>query len=224
MSIQNHDDHTRYQLSDRPMRADVRHFPKRGNSLFRIVLIWVLIGLALLFAADRWVTQRLSLNRGAPQNARVEPPSAAVASGPRTPSTAGSTTLPANPMTNMRSTASLERPSGPIYRCGNTYGMNPCANGRAVDGPAASGFDSRPSQAMAALVARGRTNATTISDANGSTTTTVTTSSSSGECDGLSGELLHIDVDARQPHPMPYLDRLRARRQQVRDRQAALHC
>ena len=117
--------------------------------------------------------------------------------------------------------------TAPIYRCGAEYRHAPCAGGRAIDGPAASGFDSRPSERLARLVAEGRT-------ADGNTVTTVVrngteVSSAAGVdrfamCQALAAEIAGIDAETRQPRSASRQDQLRAQRRMVRDRQARLHC
>lgn len=54
--------------------------------------------------------------------------------------------------------------------------------------------------------------------------TTLSQSSTGSECASLANRLSGIDADARRPHPLPHVDRLRTLRQEVRDQQAAIHC
>ncbi len=211
-----------YRRNAAPLGADARRFPPRRTTRFRIVLVWLLVGLAAFPAIERWASLRGEAGQ-APSRRAVPgtTPRAAESIRPtaQTPaSMAGRVSAP--PLDD----ASPARAAPSIYRCGNAYGIAPCPNGRAVEGPAASGFDSRPSPKLAALVAAGRTNEETTTFVDGSTTTAVTRSSSGSECAFLAGRLLGIDADARQPHPPAYLDWLRTQRQLLRDRQASLHC
>ena len=48
--------------------------------------------------------------------------------------------------------------------------------------------------------------------------------SASAECSALAAEIVALDASARQPNSGQTQDRIRARRQEVRSRQAALHC
>ena len=121
-------------------------------------------------------------------------------------------------------------PATTIVRCGSSYGTTPCTNGRTVENPAATGFDTTRSSRLAVLMEEGRIPGESTNITSFSTTTTVngaTTmcqSSTGSECTDFASRLIGIDSDARRPHPLPYQDWLSAQRQQVRDLQAAVHC
>ncbi len=123
-----------------------RRSGRRGESAW-MALFWIAL-LTALFAAVYWWSERR-------EDAAVAPP-------PRTPppsdraradATSGAAPAPGLPPAAVATPAPAKSP--PIYRCGRTYGTVPCAGGRVVAEPAASGFDSRPSEQLSRLVARG---------------------------------------------------------------------
>ena len=228
MGIQDRDYYReRYRRTARPLRAEVRHFPKQSTTKLGVILFWLVIGFVVFVAAERWAVPLVEMAKpmlhSGPRDASRS--SAPMPSPPREPIA---------PTTGVRIPREAQTWSPPpataIIRCGNSYGTEPCTNGHAVESPAATGFDSTPSPRLAAMVQQGRTSGDSTNITSYSTTTTVngvtTTSQSStgSKCVSLASRLSGIDADARRPHPLPYQDWLRAQRQQVRDSQAALHC
>ncbi len=191
-------------------------------STARISLVWGLVGV-VLFAGIRFASRREAVEMPAPPRVAAAP---TPHQAPVKPTQAALAT-PASPRRG--ADVSSSNPT-PIYRCGNAYGAAPCANGRAIDGPAAAGFDSRPSVALANLVAQGRTPDVGTVTTVASTVTKVENGiapddgSRLATCRLLAGEIDGIDRAARQPQSIPRQDVLRTRRRIARDRQASLHC
>jgi hypothetical protein len=181
----------------------------------RMVVVWILLLTAAFFIASRFMRERASmslpLRSTAPVSAARDVPA------PARPGVS-TATVPALPPVVQRGQV-----AEPIYRCGNSYGLSPCAAGHIVDAPAASGFDSRPSPQLARLVAEGRMPDVTTSS---TFTQTVVTQNgvAVGACPTLAADIDSIDRVARRPQSKPDQDRLRARRQATRDQQARLHC
>ena len=188
--------------------------PKRGSSTLTIVFVWLAVVAGLFFGFRTFM--------------KPSPPAPSVVRSAPAP-TAASTPTTESARQSQRAVEATEAPqltaqsssASTIYRCGSSYGNAPCANGRTVEGPAASGFDSRPSDKLALLVEQGRT----AQDAGpGTTTTTTTTTIVGNACPYLAQLLNSIDQAARQPQSLQKQDRLRAERQRVRDQQARAHC
>ena len=200
--------------------------PRRPKppSTGRLALFWIAV-LAITFAVIRFAPTIW------PRAPAVAPPPVSQPSvqQPSVPAPQALSTLPTAPRAVPYDGG---RPTAPpateqIYRCGSRYGHEPCAGGRAIDGPAATGFDSRPSERLARLIAEGRA-------AGGDSVTTSTTTivrngavdgaDRIGACRALATEIADIDREARQPLSARRQDWLRARRADVRDQQVALHC
>ena len=213
--------HDRDYYQDQYRNASSLHRGRKPLSSGRLALFWIAV-LAITFAAFQLVPM-------------IGPRAPAVSSSPVSPAPVPAAPSSSTPLAAARPApveGSRAAPAGaaPIYRCGNRYGHEPCAGGRAIDGSVASGFDSRPSERLARLVAEGRS-----ADSETVTTTsrTVTTLVNNGsvvaakrfsECQALAEEIVAIDRDARQPQSARRQDWLRDRRKQARDRQAQLHC
>lgn len=190
----------------------------RGPSALKLAAFWVVVVIAGFLIAKRWWLPATPPTPPAMQRQQANSAVAAVTAavpGPRpnvpSPVLPGSSPMPSS------------QAAAPIYRCGEHYGNSPCPGGRTIEGPAATGFDSRPSEKLARLVADGR-NVSSTTTTTFSETTTNRTSSTSYACPGLAQEILAIDSAARRPLDAYAQDRLTARRRQVRDRQSALHC
>jgi hypothetical protein len=179
-----------------------------GGIVIVSIAVLALVSLAGVHFLDTWHPTSSSVLAvpSPPPEASARPAPGAVPSGaPQAP-----VPIVASPRVNADS----------IYRCGNSYSRSPCADGRVVEGPAASGFDSRPSPQLARLVAEGRTPDTGPAAAS---TQTIATHNG-GPCASLAAQIEWIDRAARQPLTKPQQDSLRAQRQAARDQQARLHC
>lgn len=116
-----------------------------------------------------------------------------------------------------------------IYRCrsasGTIYSNVPCEGGRVVDQGVASGYDSRPSERMAGLIADGR-----AADARGATANvralppSPALPTASGACANMRQQIVDIDAATLRPLPLRELDRLRAVRQDIRTSMSRDHC
>ena len=185
----------------------------RGPSTARIALFWTVLG-AILFAAFRFGPTLM------PHTTVVAPVTVPLTQ--RTTVVSSPKPAPfAVPLPPPSPTA--ERSDAPIYRCGNAYGREPCSDSRVVAPPAATGFDSRPSERLARLVADGRETVTTVSTSH-SSIQTATVFGRTDSCGSLAADIAAIDADARNPRSAPHQDLLRERRRAARDRQASLHC
>lgn len=201
----------------------VRPKPFLASSM-GIAIIWVTV-IAVLFMGFHFFLRKPPVAQTAPsrQPASSLPPAA--------PGSAVTAPRQAPPPTMVSPTIAPQVSSAvPIYRCGNAYSNTPCPGGRQVAAPAASGFDSRPSESLANLVARGRSPETNTTTTSTNTITTVengvvrSNGSAAAQCPVLASSIEVIDRAARQPRAMPEQDRLRTERQRLRDRQAELHC
>lgn len=188
---------------------------RRRSGALRIALIWIAL-LAALIVGFQWWSRT--------QSARV-PPSGSRASqtestrtGP--PNGAGAQLPPSPPIAVQPATP----PTTSIYRCGNAYSTVACAGGHIVAPPAASGFDSRPSEQLSQLDAQGRAANLGSSNAPQTVTTTMNVAASNGSCAQLAADIEAIDRAARSPLPMSVQDRLRAQRRNDRDQQLRQHC
>ncbi len=196
---------------------------RKPPSTGRLALFWIAV-LAIAFAAFRFVPM---IWPRAP--AALPPP---VAPLPMQTAQQPSPTPPGAARTvPLEGSRAASPGAAPIYRCGNRYSDEPCAGGRPIDGAVASGFDSRPSEPLARLVAEGRSADGDSVTTTGRTVTTVVNNGSVvvaadrfGECPVLANEIARIDRDARQPQHARTQDWLRERRRHARDRQAQLHC
>lgn len=115
----------------------------------------------------------------------------------------------------------------PIYRCGSrgatVYSDEPCAGATVVDGAGAvAGYDSRPSDRLARLVAEGR-----AADA-GSPPAAVRSRASpvreSVECATLRQQIVDLDAATLRPIPRETLDEMRRIRQDIRTSMARSRC
>ncbi len=145
--------------------------------------------------------------------AQVEPPLAM----PRTPSMAVPTTPQYRPLAESPPT---------IYRCRSkgttTYSNEPCPGGSVVnESSAVIGYDTRPSDRMARLVAEGR-----VADVPQPPVyrTLAPTASSTPDCNSMRRQIRDIDAQALRPNDFKTLDDLRAVRQDIRTSMARLHC
>ena len=112
-----------------------------------------------------------------------------------------------------------------IYRCkgrsGTRYSNEPCAGGTVVDeSSAVSGYDTRPSDRLARLVAEGRG----VDAPSQPVYRATPRSDESGDCAAMRRQILDLDATMRQPNDARRLDELRATRQDVRTGMARLHC
>ncbi len=119
-------------------------------------------------------------------------------------------------------------PAGPaaIYRCGSrgsvTYSNEPCPNGTVVDGSSAvSGYETRPSDRLARLVADGRADSTfpepNLPDRRQQRP-------QSAECANLRRQVRDLDATATLPQHPAVLDEILATRRDVRTSMTRLRC
>jgi hypothetical protein len=116
----------------------------------------------------------------------------------------------------------------PIYRCqsgGRTsYSNEPCPGSAIVQGSAVEGFDTRPSERLARLVAAGRADVDPASDSTARAGAPTVTPAVSVECANMRRQIVDLDRFLRQPNAIPVLDDARQRRQDIRTSMARLHC
>ena len=221
MGLQDRDD---YREHDRRAAANPTRTTRAGaeRASYRRVLLICLVITASVFAAMRYAAPPETVARRAAGPSTS--PSKASSSLPRSAGpTPSSRADPASRPDDASRSAAGSPSSPPIYRCANSYGATPCANGRRVDAPAASGFDSRPSEALALLVAEGR------ATDEGGPSTVVTTRTTAGNgtadaCRSWAATIDGLDRRARQPQSAGTQDWLREQRRHARDQQATLHC
>jgi hypothetical protein len=138
------------------------------------------------------------------------------------------------PVTTVASIAPTTPDYGPpietpqhIYRCrvkGQTvYSNEACANATIVDeSSAVSGFDSRPSERLARLVAQGRN---AVPDVPVGAAAVRPTMVDTPECRAMRRQIRDLDAQALQPgYSLRTLDDLRQVRQDVATSMARLHC
>lgn len=120
------------------------------------------------------------------------------------------------------------RRAGPpaIYRCrttsGTQYSNEPCAGGSIVDeSSAVTGYDTRPSDRLARLVAEGR-----VADAPRQPVyrALALQAAETGECAAMRQQIIDLDATMRRPNDAKRLDEWRVIRQDVRTSMARLHC
>ena len=114
-----------------------------------------------------------------------------------------------------------------IYRCrsksGTSYSNEPCPGGSIVDeASAVSGYDSRPSERMARLVAEGR--ATSDAPQAPVYRVPVPRAAETRECASMQRQIRDIDAALLRPQDPKSLDDLRAVRQDIRTSMARQHC
>ena len=164
---------------------------------------------------------------GSPAGAVADVPIDAVAArSSGTGASTGSARMPgAAPATPVHGAPVVGR--RPIYRCragsATSYSNQPCPDGTLVRDDDASGFDSRPSERLASLVAAGRRDDAAPVAPSPSVAMPATAAGTS-DCSVMRRQIRDIDETARLPLSSVQQDALRANRQDIRTSMARLHC
>lgn len=114
-----------------------------------------------------------------------------------------------------------------IYRCrsqsGTRYSNQPCPGGSIVDeSSAVTGYDTRPSDELARLVADGR--GTAGAPAQPVYRASAGAPAQTRECASMRRQIVDLDAAMLRPNDPRTLDELRAVRQDVRTGMARAHC